>query len=624
MIAPNPTSPHPGGAGPHILTIGLEDYFQVGAFNRFVQRDQWYRFESRVEQTTLSTLALLEQHGAKATFFVLGWVAKRYPELIRAVVSAGHEVATKGYYHRSIRQLSPDQFRDDCLMAKGVVEDVTGKQVLGYRLADGWFAPRDLWALDTLAECGFAYDSSLAPAGSAFAEQKFRRHVHSHQWRDRVLTVVPVSVGRAFGVPVPVAGGNYLRQLPWWVTRRMVAKWERAEASPLVAYFHVWELDPDQPKLSIGSRLTHARHYRNLDKMAGRLARLLGERSFTSVAESLGLDAGIDPGRALPLSGGGGSDTGSFLRPPLSQRAGTLRREPAKPLTVIVPCYNEAESLRYLANTLERVRQALADDYEVKYLIVEDGSADETWPVLEATFRGAPHVALVRHPHNLGVAAAIMTGLRRADTELVASMDCDCTYDPLGLPQLLAKLVPGVDMVTASPYHPEGRVRNVPRWRLGLSKSAAWMYRRIVGHQLYTYTSCFRAYRRTSVAGINLAHGGFLGVAELVAKLDLIGGRIVEHPATLEVRMLGRSKMKTVRTVFGHLGLMSRLARMRLKARWSRAPRDLVLRSVVRSHTPETDERPVLFRPAAELAQQGSGDVRKLVLPTHPSPAPPH
>ncbi len=619
MIAPN--RPHASGAGPHVLTIGLEDYFQVGAFNRFVRRDQWYRFESRVEQTTLSTLALLEQHGAKATFFVLGWVAKRYPELIRAVAGAGHEVATKGYYHRSIRQLTPDQFRDDCRMAKSVVEDVTGREVLGYRLADGWFAPRDLWALDTLAECGFAYDSSLAPTGSAFAEQKFRRHVHSHQWRDRVLTVVPVSVGRAFGVPVPVAGGNYLRQLPWWVTRRMVAKWERAENSPLVAYFHVWELDPDQPKLSIGSRLTHARHYRNLDKMADRLARLLSERRFTSVADYLGLDAGADP-RPDPSAefAPTGADTGAFLRPPLAARTGGLRREPATPLTVIVPCYNEAESLRYLANTLERVRQALSEEYEVKYLIVEDGSTDETWPVLEATFRGAPHVTLVRHPQNLGVAAAIMTGLRRADTEFVASMDCDCTYDPLGLPKLLARLVPGVDMVTASPYHPEGTVRNVPRWRLGLSKGAAWMYRRIIGHQLYTYTSCFRAYRRTSVAGINLAHGGFLGVAELVAKLDLIGGRIVEHPATLEVRMLGRSKMKTARTVLGHLGLMSRLARMRLRARWSRAPRDLVLRSVVRSHTPHTDEKPVLFRAAGESAGPSASDVRKLVLP---APAPP-
>ena len=168
------------------------------------------------------------------------------------------------------------------------------------------------------------------------------------------------------------------------------------------------------------------------------------------------------------------------------------------------------------------------------------------------------------------MAAALLTGLRAAPTEIVASIDCDCSYDPDDIAGMLP-LIENADLVTASPYHPSGRVMNVPPWRLFLSKVSSWLYRRVLRQKLYTYTSCFRLYRRSVVVDLPVRETGFLGIAEILGKLDLCGSRIVEFPAVLEVRMLGRSKMKTVRTILGHLKLMTRLLWLRLW-RWGKSP----------------------------------------------------
>ena len=233
-------------------------------------------------------------------------------------------------------------------------------------------------------------------------------------------------------------------------------------------------------------------------------------------------------------------------------------------MTIVVPCYNEELILPYLANTLASVKARLSD-YSITFALVDDGSKDNTWAGLQKTFGGKAGFELFRHEHNRGVAAAIMTGIQRARTEIVCSIDCDCTYDPHELANMIPLLEPGVDLVTASPYHPEGGVRNVPGWRLRLSKTASWLYRRVLHHKLHTYTSCFRVYRRSAVLGLDLQKSNFLGIAELLGRLDLQGSRIVEFPATLEVRMLGRSKMKTVRTILGHLKLMAILLSARLR-----------------------------------------------------------
>jgi dolichol-phosphate mannosyltransferase len=157
-----------------------------------------------------------------------------------------------------------------------------------------------------------------------------------------------------------------------------------------------------------------------------------------------------------------------------------------------------------------------------------------------------------------------LTGLREARTEIVCSIDCDCSYDPLELKHMIPLLAGDVDLVTASPYHPAGGVRNVPGWRLSLSSGASWLYRRVLRSPLHTFTSCFRVYRRSSVLDLPITQRGFLGMAEILGQLLLRNGRVVEHPAVLNVRLFGASKMKTLRTIAGHLRLMSQLSRQRM------------------------------------------------------------
>jgi glycosyltransferase involved in cell wall biosynthesis len=231
---------------------------------------------------------------------------------------------------------------------------------------------------------------------------------------------------------------------------------------------------------------------------------------------------------------------------------------------VIVPCYNETASLRNLHNTLGSVAAAFEGEFAFTFLFVDDRSTDGTWALLQELFGGRSDCMLVRHDRNRGIAAAIQTGLRHAPTDIACSMDCDCTYDPHELGHMIPLLVEGVDVVTASPYHPAGSVRNVPGWRLALSKTLSGLYRIVLRQKLFTYTSCFRVYRKSSAVALEVQRPGFLGVAELIARLDLAGRRVVEYPTTLEVRVLGHSNMKVARTVWGHLGLLLDVAWARL------------------------------------------------------------
>jgi len=534
----------------HILTVALEDYFQVGAFRGMIQRGQWYRFENRLEQNTERVLTLLEKYHIKATFFVLGWIADRYPELVRRVAERGHEIASKGYYHRALGQMSPEEFRDELLRSREALERAAGRKVLGYRVADGWLKRDDLSALDLLAELGFAYDSSICPMGRRFAGEPWRRFAHQHRAPGGTVWELPISCANVLGWGVPIAGGNWFRQLPQRFLRGAVDRWHRTQASPLVLYFHVWELDPEQPRITAGGWLTGLRHYRNLGRMQQFLEHYFARYSFTSAADYLGLDTTLD--HPLPALA---------QVEPLDSESHLGRERTA--VTVVVPCYNEEQTLPYLSNTLQSVAKKLRREYDLTFLMIDDGSSDSTWVELQKNFGTRPGFRLIRHERNQGVAAAILTGIRAATTDIVCSMDADCTYDPHELAAMIPLLAPGVDLVTASPYHPAGGVRNVPGWRLLLSKGASWLYRRVLRAKLCTFTSCFRVYRKSSFANLQVRERGFLGVAEMLGRLDLAGGRIVEHPAVLEVRMMGRSKMKTLRTIFGHLRLMSRLARER-------------------------------------------------------------
>lgn len=569
---------------PLLLSVMLEDYFHVGNFSRTIRRDQWYRFQTRFEQNTLKALDLLDRHGVKATFFVLAWIAEQQPELVREVTRRGHEVAGRGLYRRRRdRPMTEAEFRDDLRHTRAALGEASGVAPVGFRAAQPWTGPSELWALDVLAEEGYAYDTSFLPTPRAVGREPWRRFAYRHQSGGRSLWEIPVPTVSVAGRLVPIGGGNYFRQIPHTLLKHAVARWQHAHDAPFSMYFHVWELDPEQPRISATSILSRARQYRRLDKISWVLEEYFARYRFAPVGEYLALNE-----RPYSVCGG---EAEAEARPYEVAPPPAGRRHPARavtseasrdaapgrtPVTVVVPCFNEELALPYLANTLRSVEASLSGDYQMSFVFVDDCSTDATWGRLHEIFGGRPDCAFVRHDENRGVAAAILTGIGHAPSEVVCSIDCDCTYDPHELRRMIPLLGDGVAMVTASPYHPQGKVRNVPGWRLSLSRGASFLYRRVLRQELHTFTSCFRVYRRDAVLDLDCSEGGFLGVAEILGLLVLRGGKVVEHPATLEVRLFGQSKMKVLRTVAGHLRLLSRLfaARVRRRARADQPARE--------------------------------------------------
>jgi polysaccharide deacetylase family protein (PEP-CTERM system associated) len=547
----------------HILTIGLDDYYQAAALKNSIPRDQWYRFESRLEKNAIRTLDLLDESDTKATFFVTGYVAEKKPDIVREVVRRGHEIASQGYCLKNVRQMSPAEFREDLRRAQSALQEVIGVRIVGNRCARPLVSPNDLWALDVLAEEGYVYDSSLLPVFRSFRRQPWRRFVHSHEFDGRQLIEFPFSTWDCFGFLLPIAGGVYLRQIPYDFHKRSVESWNRMYEAPFVMYFHVWELDAEQPRINVASALEQIRHYRNLGKTGPVIRRYLKQYRFGPISDHLQIDKSPGPSAQKAEEN---ARAPREQRHPIAFCSTSLPATPQEPtpVTLVVPFFNEEAALGYFSKALEKVELELSGTYALRFVFVDDGSSDHTWEMLHAQFGMRSDCLLLRHPSNLGVAAAIRSGIKHSSTEIVCSIDSDCTYDPSQLKKLIPELVAGVDLVTGSPYHPQGSVVNVPRWRLALSKSASFLYRQILRQKLYTYTACFRVYRRSVVNLISVEEGGFLGIPEMIGKLDLGGYKMCEVPATLEVRLLGRSKMKLLPLIFGHLALMARLLRMRL------------------------------------------------------------
>lgn len=228
-------------------------------------------------------------------------------------------------------------------------------------------------------------------------------------------------------------------------------------------------------------------------------------------------------------------------------------------VSVVVPLFNERECVDSLVASLAKVERELGGRYEFEFLLVDDGSNDGTVALLQAAIGERDGYRLLEHGDNRGIAAAIGTGIKAASHEVVVSMDCDGSYDPLLMGELIPHLTPGVDLVTASPYHHAGGVENVPLWRLRLSRLASQLYGVACRHKLSCYTSCFRVYRRSAVVEIELENQRFVGVAELLCKVLQQGGAVVEHPALLRSRIAGHSKMRVVRASLGHLRLISKV-----------------------------------------------------------------
>lgn len=273
----------------HAMTIDVEDYYHVAAFGNVINPADWAQWPSRVEHNTQRLLALFDEAGIQASFFVLGWVAERYPELIKTIAAQGHEIASHGYSHQLIYSQTQNTFRDETAKSKQILEDVIGMPVTGYRAASYSITQQSLWALDILGELDFTWDSSIFPvhhdrygiAGSP--RQPYVINTSGGQQ----ITEFPLTTASVFGQSIPAAGGGYFRQYPYALSRWLFNRASANSTVPQIFYLHPWEIDPEQPRIPGASAFSRFRHYTNLHRCEARLKQLLADFNFTTVSNSL-------------------------------------------------------------------------------------------------------------------------------------------------------------------------------------------------------------------------------------------------------------------------------------------------------------------------------------------------
>ncbi len=270
------------------FTVDVEDFFQVAAFEKVIDRADWDSFERRVDGNTRRLLELLDRFGVRSTMFVLGWVAEKSPDLVREIERAGHELAIHGYDHRRVTELTPEEFRRDIRAARSLLEDITGVEVQGYRAPTYSIVRETMWATEILLEEGFRYDSSIFPIRH---DRYGIPDAPRFPWviaRDNGSSLIefPISTVRVLGMNLPFVGGGYLRLLPPRFVRWGLHRLNRDESRPAIVYIHPWEIDPEQPRQPVGW-LTRLRHYANLDETEARLSDLFRHFRFGTVRQVL-------------------------------------------------------------------------------------------------------------------------------------------------------------------------------------------------------------------------------------------------------------------------------------------------------------------------------------------------
>ena len=255
------------------LTIDVEDYFQVSAFSNIINKKNWDEKECRIEKNIDNIISILDLKKIKATFFTLGWIAERYPSMIKKILMEGHELASHGYAHEKVSEISKSDFYQDVTRAKGILEDIGGKQINGYRAPSFSIAEKNFWAMEILSETGHRYSSSIYPVkhdhyGSPNAP-RFPYKVFSE------LLEVPPTTVKLFGRNFPASGGGYFRLLPYSISKKMLDHVNNSENKPVVFYFHPWEIDSHQPRISNLSIKTRFRHYKNIEKMEEKIKKLV-------------------------------------------------------------------------------------------------------------------------------------------------------------------------------------------------------------------------------------------------------------------------------------------------------------------------------------------------------------
>ncbi|MCA9035349.1 MAG: DUF3473 domain-containing protein [Planctomycetaceae bacterium] len=283
---PTETSLRPEPVSDGTFTVDVEDYFQVSAFARQIRTDDWDHYECRVERNTRCILDLAAAAGTKGTFFILGWVAERYPRLVREIQSAGHEIACHSHWHQLVYELGPDRFRDDLKKSRDVLQDICGQPVHLYRAPSFSITKQSLWALEILLEEGFDTDSSVYPIRhDRYGISTAPIIPHRIRTASGIINEFPGMVSRFGKAKIPVGGGGYLRLFPWSITEALLRQ-IRMEGRPVNVYIHPWEVDPDQPRVA-SSLKSRFRHYQNLKSTVPKLRKLLSRFSLTTMTQVL-------------------------------------------------------------------------------------------------------------------------------------------------------------------------------------------------------------------------------------------------------------------------------------------------------------------------------------------------
>lgn len=270
----------------NVLTVDVEDYFQVTAFERDIPRHSWKQYESRVESNTCRLLEILDRHDTQATFFVLGWIARNYPKLVEEIQSAGHEIGSHSYWHRLVYQQTRQQFRDDSRLSRDVIQNIIGQPVTAYRAPSFSITNDSLWALDVLVEERFRVDSSIFPIHhDRYGIPAANCNMHAIETSAGTLWEIPPSVVQIGRLNLPLSGGGYFRLLPLWTTKRGLTRIQQTR--PIVFYIHPWELDPDQPRLQAGSIASRFRHHVNLQSTERKLNAILSQFRFGPIPKSI-------------------------------------------------------------------------------------------------------------------------------------------------------------------------------------------------------------------------------------------------------------------------------------------------------------------------------------------------
>ena len=271
----------------NVLTIDVEDYFHVAALANSIKVSEWSGISPRVVENTRRLLDLFERKDVKVTHFVLGWVAERFPDLVKEIDARGHEVASHGYSHQLVYEQTPQIFYDETVKSKRILEDILGKPVNGYRAASYSITKKSLWALDILCELGFKYDSSIFPIRhDRYGIPDADPLPHKIKTpKGNYITEFPLTTSSLFGIKLPAAGGGYFRLYPYALSKYLLEKIQK-QNRPFIFYLHPWEIDPDQPRVN-ASTLSRFRHYNNLHKCELRLERLLSDFPFTTMSQVL-------------------------------------------------------------------------------------------------------------------------------------------------------------------------------------------------------------------------------------------------------------------------------------------------------------------------------------------------